>query len=76
MHGIQRSKDPHKPVGPGTGVRRVIVRYADGRTLEFIPDGGNELFSEDDLAQLQKVFNRAATRAEWAEAMGLSLIHI
>jgi hypothetical protein len=68
MHGIERIKDTQKPVGPGTGVRRVIVRYQDGRTLEFIPDGGNELFSEDDVAQLQKVFNRAATRAEWAEA--------
>ncbi|ABG04245.1 hypothetical protein Rxyl_1281 [Rubrobacter xylanophilus DSM 9941] len=68
MHGIERIKDPQKPVGPGTGVRRVIVRYRDGRTLEFVPDGGNELFSEDDAAQLQKVFNRAASRAEWAEA--------
>ncbi|QYJ14520.1 hypothetical protein Rxycam_00316 [Rubrobacter xylanophilus DSM 9941] len=69
MHGIERIRDSQKPVDPGSGVRRVVVRYADGRTLEFIPDGGNALFSEDDVAQLQKVFNRAATRAEWAEAV-------
>jgi hypothetical protein len=44
-----------------------VVRYADGRTLNFIPESGRENFSEDDMLELKKILTRASSTAEWAE---------
>ena len=44
-----------------------MVRYADGRALNFIPEAGRENFSEDDMLELKKVITRASSAAEWAE---------
>jgi hypothetical protein len=48
-------------------VCRVVVRYADGRTVTFVPEAGREDFSEDDMHELAKIFARASTVAEWSE---------
>jgi len=45
----------------------VVVRYSDGRVLEFVADAGREVFDEDDLRELEKVFARASSATEWAE---------
>lgn len=49
------------------GVARVLVRYADGRVMEFVPDARRAHFSEDDILELKKVFDRASSASEWAE---------
>ena len=55
------------PSGAQGGITRVIVRYSDGRALNFVPDARREAFSEDDMLELKKVLGRAASAAEWAE---------
>ncbi len=63
MHGIERARGV-RVVEP---VRRIQVRYHDGRTLTFVADMDREFFSEDDLLELKKVLDRASSAAEWAE---------
>ena len=67
MHGIERARKSPGPPAQDQGLRQVIVRYSDGRELIFVPDAGREVFNEDDLLELEKVFIRASSAAEWAE---------
>ena len=67
MQGIQREKRREGPAEQGVGVTRIVVRYADGRVLNFVPDAGRATFSEDDILELQKLIDHAAGTAEWAD---------
>lgn len=67
MHGIERTRELPGPPAQEQGVSRVVVRYSGGRVLEFVADAGREVFDEDDLRELEKVFARASSVAEWAE---------
>ena len=67
MHGIERTREMKDPSGAQGGITRVIVRYSDGRALNFVPDARREAFSEDDMLELKKVLDRASSAAEWAE---------
>ena len=67
MHGIERYRDMSRPAGTQGGITRVIVRYSDGRVLNFVADARRPAFSEDDLLELKKVISRAASAAEWAD---------
>lgn len=67
MHGIERTRELPGPPTHYQGVSRVVVRYSGGRVLEFVADAGREVFDEDDLRELEKVFARASSVAEWAE---------
>jgi hypothetical protein len=51
----------------GVGVTRVVVRYSDGRVMNFVPDARREAFSEDDMLELKKVIEQISSTAEWAE---------
>jgi hypothetical protein len=51
----------------GVGVTRVVVRYSDGRVINFVPDAGREAFSEDDMLELKKILEQTSSKAEWAE---------
>ena len=67
MHGIERTRKETGPMEQGVGVTRVVVRYSDGRVMNFVPDAGRDAFSEDDMLELKKVFDRISSTAEWAE---------
>ena len=67
MHGIQRTRKAHGPVEQGIGVTRIVVRYSDGRVMNFVPDAGREAYSEDDMLELKKVLDRASSAFEWAD---------
>lgn len=67
MHGIQRTRRSNNPIEGGVGVTRIIVRYSDGRVMNFVPDARKETFSEDDMLELKKVVTRASSAAEWAD---------
>ena len=67
MHGIERYSEKSDPAGLQGGISRVVVRYTDGRVLNFVADARRPAFSEDDLLELKKVISRAASAAEWAE---------
>jgi hypothetical protein len=49
------------------GVTKIMVRYSDGRVLNFVPDARREAFSEDDILELKKLLDTASSKAEWAE---------
>jgi hypothetical protein len=51
----------------GVGITRIVVRYSDGRVMNFVPDAGRDAFSEDDILELHSVLERAASMAEWAD---------
>ena len=67
MHGIQRTRKAHGPAEQGIGVTRIVVRYTDGRVMNFVPDAGRKAFSEDDMLELKKVLDRASSASEWAD---------
>ncbi len=67
MHGIERTREMKDPSGAQGGITKVMVRYSDGRTLNFVPDARREAFSEDDMLELKKVLTKASSTAEWAE---------
>ena len=67
MHGIQRSGGPDDPPETRGGITKVVVRYSDGRVLNFVPDARREAFSEDDMLELKKVVSRASSASEWAD---------
>ena len=50
----------------GVGITRIVVRYSDGRVMNFVPDAGGDAFSEDDILELHNVLERTASAAEWA----------
>ena len=67
MHGIQRGGGTNDAPEVRGGITKVMVRYSDGRVLNFVPDARREAFSEDDMLELKKVLDRAASAAEWAD---------
>ncbi len=67
MHGIQRERRRTGQGTTGVGVSRVVVRYADGRVMNFVPDARRPSFHEDDVLELKKILSRAASDAEWAD---------
>ena len=56
-----------RPAGSQGGISRVIVRYSDGRVLNFVADARRPIFSEDDLLELKKIISGASSAAEWAD---------
>jgi hypothetical protein len=67
LHGIERTRKATGPTEHGVGVARIVVRYSDGRVMNFVPDAGREAFSEDDMLEMKKVLERISSTAEWAE---------
>jgi hypothetical protein len=67
VHGIQRIGEKDDSPELRGGITKVMVRYSDGRVLNFVPDARREVYSEDDLLELKKLLGRASATAEWAE---------
>jgi hypothetical protein len=67
LHGIQRERRRSGQGKTGVGVSRIVVRYADGRVMHFVPDVGRPSFHEDDVLELQKILDRASSNAEWSD---------
>jgi hypothetical protein len=67
LHGLERTRKAHGPMEAGIGVTRIVIRYSDGRVMNFVADAGREAFSEDDILELKKVIERMSSAAEWAE---------
>jgi hypothetical protein len=67
LHGIERTRKETAPMELGVGVTRIVVRYSDGRVMNFVPDAGRDTFSEDDMLEMKNVLERISSTAEWAE---------
>lgn len=67
MQGIIRHQNLKEDSdGKYTKIRRIEVRYSDGRIVRYIPEAGRDFFSVDDAGQLVKIFTTASSNAEWA----------
>jgi hypothetical protein len=72
MHGIEKKRElqdglEESETSPWSmRINRIVVRYRDGCALKFEPEAGRPWFSEDDMLELVKVFERASSAAEWA----------
>jgi hypothetical protein len=66
VHGIQRTGGSDDSPEVRGGIVKIMVRYSDGRVLNFVPDARRETFSEDDLLEFKKVLSTASSTAEWA----------
>jgi len=68
MHGILRTRNLKEGTEPKyTNIRRIEVRYSDGRIVRFVPEARREFFSKDDSSQLVEVLTKSSSIMEWAE---------
>jgi hypothetical protein len=67
LHGIERTRKAIGQLEQGVGISRIVVRYSDGRVMNFVPDAGRDAFSEDDMLEMKKILERISSTAEWAE---------
>ena len=67
MHGIIRRRELQSDESTIFALAEIVVQYADGRTLTFIPEAGRESFSQDDMKEFVKTLQRASGVAEWNE---------
>ncbi len=74
MHGIEVNKEPPGDWGyprrtSAMWIARISVRYEDGRVLNFIPEAGEEVFSQDETRRLVKVMRDSAATLEWGNTL-------
>jgi hypothetical protein len=50
-------------------IRRICIRYEDDRKVCFVPEAGEEFFSQDDAHRLVGMLHKGSEALEW----GLSL---
>lgn len=67
MHGINRERNMKDSANIHGAVERVVIRYADGRTINVVPDARRKRFSEDDARELRKLLDKASSDLEWAD---------
>ena len=67
MHGIERTHKADAPKEGGVAVTQIVLRYADGREMNFVPDAGRDTFSEDDILELKNLLDRTSAAAEWSD---------
>ncbi len=67
MHGIERTRKSNGPLEDSIGITRIVLHYADGREMIFVPDAGGAAFSEDDILELKNVIDRTSAHAEWSD---------
>ncbi len=66
MHGIVLAKGS----GEGSEARyahipRIVVRYADGRDVVFVPEARRRFFNEDDALKLTEILEKASQIVEF-----------
>lgn len=70
MHGIEVSKRKADGLGnqraSGMRIRRISVRYEDGREMSFIPEAEEEYFSQDDAERVVGILHKSSSALEWS----------
>ncbi len=68
MHGIVQARNLKEGTDPKyANIRRIEVRYSDGRIVRFVAEAGREFFSKDDSSQLVEVLTKSSSIMEWAD---------
>ncbi len=72
LHGVEVRKRPEDsqslPGDPRASevlIRRICVRYEDGRRVCFIPEAGEEYFSRDDVHRVVGMLHTGSEAMEW-----------
>ena len=72
MYGVEvrkrpeDSKDlPGDPRASEVLIRRICLRYEDGRKVCFIPDAGEEFFSRDEVRRIVGLMHTGSEAMEW-----------
>jgi hypothetical protein len=50
-------------------IRRLCLRYEDGRKVCFVPEAGEEFFSRDDVHKLVGMLHKGSEALEWGMAL-------
>jgi hypothetical protein len=50
-------------------LRRICIRYEDGRKVCFIPEAGEEFFSQDDAHRVVGMLHKGSEALEWGLAL-------
>ena len=50
-------------------IRRICVRYQDGRRTCFVPEAGEEFFSRDDAHRVVGMVHKGSESLEWGPAL-------
>jgi hypothetical protein len=68
-HGVEVRKRPQgSPVDPRASevlIRRICIRYEDGRRVCFVPEAGEEFFSRDDAHRVVGMLHIGSEALEW-----------
>jgi hypothetical protein len=54
-----------EPDGQQLLIRRICVRYEDGRKVCFVPEAGEEFFSRDDAHRVVGMLHKGSEVLEW-----------
>lgn len=69
LHGVEVSRraadDSWDPMTGEMLIRRICVRYEDGRRVCFIPEAEEEFFSQDDAHRVVGMLHIGAEALEW-----------
>jgi hypothetical protein len=49
-------------------IRRICVRYEDDRKVCFVPEAGEEFFSQDDAHRVVGMLHKGSEALEWSPA--------
>ncbi|MEW6636235.1 MAG: hypothetical protein AB1425_05415 [Actinomycetota bacterium] len=71
MHGIYVTRKASSSTGAQGAseirIRRISIRYEDG-TVTFVPEAGEEFFSQDDVHRLVGLLQQSSQALEWGTA--------
>jgi hypothetical protein len=46
-------------------IRRICLRYEDGQKVSFVPEAGEEFFSQDDAHRVVGMLHKGSEALEW-----------
>ena len=68
-HGVEvRRRDGNSVGKPRTAevvIRRICLRYEDGRKVCFVPEAGEEFFARDDAHRVVGMLHKGSEVLEW-----------
>ena len=68
-HGVEVSRraadDSWNPVAGEMQIRRICIRYEDGRRVCFVPEAEEEFFSRDDVHRVVGMLHIGSEALEW-----------
>jgi len=72
LHGVEVSRratdSSWNPVASELLIRRICVRYEDGRKVCFVPEAEEEFFSRDDVHRVVGMLHKGSEILEWDPA--------